>query len=241
MIIASIGFLAFLLKGITGTGTSTVIIALSSFVIDPKLAVVLASFVNIFGGTLMLRVDPVYLSRRYWVAIAIAMFIGSISGAMLLKVIDSDVFKVFLGTAFIIVSIQFFFSNGHIKKGVDNSAPDYADIKDLGVGAFAGFCGGFIGVNAPPLVFHFGRYLNKQYLRRLLVVIFVPAAIAQTGTFYLNGMLTANIVIYGCAILPAMFLGVYIGNKAHHMVSEKLFKRIIAVLLIMVSTKLIIF
>ncbi len=239
-IIAAIGFIAFILKGMIGTGTSTVIVALSALVIEPKLAVVLAAFVNIYGGLAMLRVDPVPIANRYWVAIAITMFIGSVIGAMALKVIDNDIFKVILGIAFLIVSAQFLLGNSNKKAG-KSTAPNSANIKDLGVGTFAGFCGGFIGVNAPPLMFHFGRHLNKQNLRRLLTLIFIPAAIAQTVTFYFNGMLTTQVITYGIIIIPAMFLGIYLGNKAHNLVSEELFKRIIAIFLLFISIKLIIF
>ena len=239
-IIAGIGFLAFFLKGITGTGVSTVIVALSTFLIEPKLAVVLASFVNVFGGFSMLRVDPVPLPRRFWITVAVTMFIGAIVGAITLKIIDNEVFKVILGVAFILVSLQFFFRAGN-GKDKECLVPEFANLKDIVVGLFSGFCGGFIGINAPPLVLHFGSYLNKQYLRRLLVLIFIPAAIVQTLIFYGTGLLNPKIMIYGLAILPMMVLGIYLGNKAHHVVSERLFKQIIAVFLMIVSVKLIAF
>ena len=102
---------------------------------------------------------------------------------------------------------------------------------DVLAGGVAGLCGGFIGVNAPVLISHFGQFLNKQYLRRLLVIIFIPSAIMQSTTFYLNGMLGRDVIVLGLLSLPMMIVGVYLGNKAHHRVSDVWFKRILGAFL----------
>ncbi len=101
---------AFFLKGVTGTGTTTVVVAIGSLFIDPKLTVVLASFINIFGG------------------------------------------------AFLLTALWFLFRVPAPQKRQD--PPIAADPIDLGIGTIAGFCGGFIGINAPPLVLHFQQGLG---------------------------------------------------------------------------------
>jgi len=232
-----ISLLAFYLKGVTGTGTSTVVVALSSFLIGPKEAVVLASFMNMFGGISMLRVDPVPLKARYWLPIAGGMVVGSVLGAALLKVMPGAPFQVLLGAVFFATSGWFFFKIPQ-STGVSVS-PARANVLDVAVGLFAGFCGGFVGVNAPPLVTYAGKRLNKQLLRRLLVLIFIPAAIAQTGTFAVNGLLGGKTFIYGLIMLPGMALGIWIGNKSFHKISEVQFRRILAVFLLVVSVCLI--
>ena len=110
---------------------------------------------------------------------------------------------------------------------------------DLGVGALAGFCGGFIGINAPPLVLHFGRHLDKRYLRRLLVLIFIPAAMAQTATFALNGMLSRRVLLWGALMLPSMVAGIYLGNRTFRRISETWFRRVLGLFLAVVSVRLI--
>ena len=237
LLIPAIAFLAFVIKGMTGTGTSTVIVALCALVIDPKMAVVLASFVNVFGGLMMLRVDPVPLPYRYWIPIALTMIGGSFIGAFALAYIDPKVFELILGFAFLCISAYFVFvrvSNHALR----DTVPSNASAADLAVGAFAGFCGGFIAVNAPPLVYHFSKVLNKKLLRRLLVIIFIPAAIVQTATFYWNGLLTMKIVMWGLLTLPAMAALIYCGNRIHGMISEQFFRYILGVFLVMVSIKL---
>jgi hypothetical protein len=228
---------AFFLKGVTGTGTTTVIVALGALIIEPKLTIVLASFINVFGGLGMLGVDPVPLARRYWMPIAVLMIAGSVLGAVALKYIPNRQFQVILGSAFLLTALWFLLRTPQPCEA--KAPPTRAGGMDLGVGALAGFCGGFIGINAPPLVLHFGRYLDKRYLRRLLVLIFIPAAFAQTATFALNGMLTRRVLVWGALMLPSMVAGIYLGNRTFRRISETWFRRMLGLFLAVVSARLI--
>ena len=212
--------------------------ALCSLIIDPKLTVVLASFINIFGGLSMVRVDPLPLTRWYWVPISAFMVCGSVIGAATLKVIPNAQFQLVLGSVFLLTAMWFLLRvpgpRDHLHP------PAKANAMDLGVGAVAGFCGGFVGINAPPLVLHFSRFLDKRYLRRLLVLIFIPAAIAQTATFLINGLFDKQVFIWGLLLLPSMALGIYLGNRTFHRISEIWFRRALGGFLVVVSVRLIV-
>jgi uncharacterized protein len=223
---------------VTGTGTTTVIVALCSLIIDPKLTVVLASFVNIFGGLSMVRVDPLPLTTRYWIPISAFMVCGSVIGAATLKVIPNAQFQLVLGSVFLLTAMWFLLRvpgpRDHLHP------PAKANPMDLMVGTVAGFCGGFVGINAPPLVLHFSRFLDKRYLRRLLVLIFIPAAIAQTATFLTNGLFDKQVFIWGLLLIPSMALGIYLGNRTFHRISEIWFRRALGGFLVVVSVRLIV-
>lgn len=237
ILIPLIIFLGFVIKGISGTGVSTIVVGLGAFVIDPKMAVVLASFINIFGGLSMLPIDPIPIRNRYWLPVAAAMILGSIIGAMSLKIIETELFEKFLGFSFLILSCYFIFIQTKFSPQREQP-PTHVSPADFACGLFSGFCGGFIGVNAPPLVYHFGRYLDKRYLRRFLVLIFIPAAIAQTFTFFMNGLLSYEILQLAVLSLPAMIAGIYIGNMSFKNLSETLFRQLLGVFLFFVSLKL---
>ena len=237
LLIPLVALAAFFLKGVTGTGTTTVIVALGSLFIDPKLTVVLASFINIFGGLAMVRVDPQPLPRRYWMPISVLMVAGSVAGAAALGAVPNRYFQMILGLAFLLTALWFLFRVP--KPRVSEGIPSAARGMDLGVGAFSGFCGGFIGINAPPLVLHFSRDLDKRLLRRLLVLIFIPAAMAQTATFMANGLFDRQVMVWGLLMLPAMVTGIWLGNRTFNAVSEGMFRRILGLLLVFVSFRLI--
>lgn len=87
---------------------------------------------------------------------------------------------------------------------------------------------------------HFGRTLDKRQLRRLLVLIFIPAAAAQTATFCWNGLFDGRVVLWGIGMLPAMGLGIWLGNRTFHRISETAFRRTLGLFLIFVSLRLLI-
>lgn len=237
IVIPLIGLFAFLVKGIVGTGPTTIIVALGSLVIEPKSTVVLSSLVNIFGGLAMLRVDPVPLALRYWLTVALAMVLGSFIGAMTLEFVPKEEFQLLL--AIVCFGCSFWFLLQPSRSKNPESSPASATPWDGLMGLFGGFCGGFVGINAPPLVLYFGHYLAKSQLRRFLVLIFLPAAIAQTGTFYWNGMLTFEIMLLGLSIVPTMAIGIYLGNLLFHRISEAWFRKALGVLLVIVSSRLL--
>ena len=220
-----------------GVGTNTVMIALSSFLIAPKLTIVLTSFVSIFGGIGMLRLDKGALERPYWIPITTTMLLGGVCGAIALNYIDITVFQILLGSAFLIVSFSMLIEKK--TSATRLKPPKKAKFIDVSVGWFSGFLNGFIGLSAVPLIAYFGKILNKKHLRRLLVLIYLPVSIAQTLTFALNGMLSLEIILYGIAAMIFIAPGLYVGNKAHAHIPDTWFKRILGIFLIFASVKFI--
>lgn len=211
--------------------------ALCSFIIEPKLTVVLASFINIFGGLSMIWIDPVPLAKRYWIPISVLMVGGSVAGATALKIIPNQQFQLVLGLVFLLTAMWFLFQVPGPR--AQSQRPANATAMDLGVGVLAGFCGGFIGINAPPLVLHFSRFLDRRHLRRLLVLIFIPAAMAQTATFFINGLLDQQVFIWGLLLIPSMVVGIFLGNRTFRRISENGFRRVLGGFLVVVSIRLI--
>lgn len=235
--LAFISFCAHFLKGFMGVGINTVTIALASFFIEPKMTIVLASFISIFGSLGMLHHDTKTVKRGFWVPVTTTMFIGGVCGAMALKYIDPHIFEIILGSAFLIISFWMIINPNFTQQS--DTAPKKAKLSDTLMGYFGGFCNGFIGLSAVPLIAYFSRYFDKKHLRRFLVLVYLPVSFAQTGTFAINGMLTKQILIYGLIMLPFIFVGLFVGNKAHHKIPEIWFKRILGAFLAFVSTKLI--
>ena len=166
------------------------------------------------------------------------MIAGSVIGAWSLTALHTRTFDLVFGAACLPLAGWFLF--GPPPQTRDQAGvPHFASAADLAVGTFAGFCGGFIGINAPPLLLHFGRVLDKRHLRRLLVLIFIPAAIAQTGTFVWRGEVTRITVLLTISILPAMVAGIGLGNRAFVRISEQTFRRVLGALLLVIGLRLL--
>ncbi len=185
----------------------------------------------------MVKIDPVPLSKRYWIPISILMVAGSVTGAAALKIIPNEPFQLLLGAVFFLTAMWFFLKTPGPRAQAD--PPSAARPMDLSIGGLAGFCGGFVGINAPPLILHFSRFLDKRRLRRLLVLIFIPAAMAQTATFFINGLLDKQVFIWGLTLIPSMAVGIYFGNRTFYRISETWFRRTLGGFLIVASVRLI--
>ena len=223
----------------TGTGTTTVIVALGTFWVDPKMTIVLAAFINIFGGLQMIRVDPVPMKAKYWGMIALSMVLGSVAGAYALKYTPDRPFQIVLGMVLLATAVLFFVQKkGDAELG---AAPEAASGKDMAAGALSGVFSGYVGISAPPLVYYFGSYLNKRFLRRLLVLVYIPAVSVQTLVFMANGLFTREVLIAGLLMLPLMFVGVHLGNRMFNRISEKLFRRLLGAVMIAASLRLLVF
>ncbi len=233
-----ISLVAFSVKGVSGMGTGMIVVPLASLVIEPKSAVILASLVGIFGGFSMLRVDRVWLAPRYWIPIAVTMVLGSIAGALTLEVIPIALFSAFLSLVFLFWGIWFVLRASASSPG-ESPSPISARLKDLIVGSLAGFLGGFVGINAPPLILYFSRHLNKRLLRRLLVLISLPAVLAQTFTFASLGLLNTKLLSLGVLMIPGLVVGIYLGNRMFSRLSEAWFRRILGAILVVSSAKLL--
>ena len=235
-----VAFLAFLLKGIAGIGVSTVAVPILSLIIGAKQIVVLSSIVNVIGGLVMYRIDPQPASRRYWWPIAALMIIGAVLGGIALKLTPLQSFEKILGIAILAAGIWFIIWRGKQKSpSFQERMPQKGCVKDYVIGFLGGLSGGFVGINSPIFILYFGSYLAKGPLRRLLVLILLPSAVAQVATYTSLGLMNSQILLYSLISLPGLLLGIYIGNRTFFKISEKIFGIILGGVLIVLSWGLI--
>ena len=235
-----VAFLAFLLKGIAGIGVSTVAVPILSLIIGAKQIVVLSSIVNVIGGLVMYRIDPQPASRRYWWPIAALMIIGAVLGGIALKLTPFKSFEKILGIAILAAGIWFIIWRGRQKShSFQERMPQKGCVKDYVIGFLGGLSGGFVGINSPIFILYFGSYLAKGPLRRLLVLILLPSAVAQVATYTSLGLMNSQILLYSLISLPGLLLGIYIGNRTFFKISEKIFGIILGGVLIVLSWGLI--
>jgi uncharacterized membrane protein YfcA len=102
-----------------------------------------------------------------------------------------------------------------------------------------GILGGFIGISGPPILWHFGKKLAKEPLRRILIPVFLSAAVARVTTYAATGMIGGPVLTVYAACLPGLVFGTLAGNHFFWKVSEVNFSRAIGVILVIVGTRLL--
>lgn len=229
------GFLAYAVKGLIGTGSSTVLVSIFALAIPAKSAVVMAALANLIGGLLMLLIDRRVPPLRLWGPIAFWMGIGSICGAALLNVLVPQSFAIVLAIA--VISSGYWLMIAPNNDSGQISTPPRASFVDQIVSLVAGVLGGLVGINAPVLVAHFGSKFDKDLLRSVLVVAFIPAALVQTISFIYIGELTSRLAFDVVAMLPGILLGIAVGNLIFLRISERTFKICLGVLILFVGVR----
>ncbi|MCE5249173.1 sulfite exporter TauE/SafE family protein [bacterium] len=235
-----VSFLAYVVKATTGFGTAIIIVSIGSLLIGTYEAVILTALIDTAGGTILYIRDPVKDNRSYWIPLAVAMIIGSVAGALILKAIPVRRFDILLGVVIAVLGFWFILGRGADGEScLEQELPSQCSGSDLAVSAFSGLCGGLFAVGGPPIVYWLGRRFAKHAFRRALIVVFFLATIARVITYGASGLLNVKLAVYALYSLPGVVLGIVLGNRIFIALSERWFSRVVGVLLIIVSLKLL--
>ena len=165
---------------------------------------------------------------------------GAVIGGIALKLTPLQSFEKMLGGAILAAGIWFIIWRG--KRGplsfLENMPPKSSS-RDCLIGFLGGLSGGFVGINSPIFILYFGSYLAKGPMRRLLVLILLPSAFIQVGTYAALGLMSRQILFYAMTALPGLLLGIYCGNRTFFRISEKIFGLVLGGVLVLLSWGLI--
>lgn len=95
-----------------------------------------------------------------------------------------------------------------------------------------GIAHGIYATGGPMVVYYASRQLgNKKVFRSTLSFLWLIMTIVLCVNYYLGGGLTAGTLKTSALLLPALFLGIALGERIHARVDERVFRLIIYVLL----------
>ncbi len=237
----TIVLMAFAVKAATGFGPALVVVSLGSLVVGPLTAVLLAAFIDLLGGLAVAWFDRRRRAATPWRPLAATMAAAAIVGGLLLPHVPAAALAravgagvAGFGTWMLVVVLR------APKDG--SSAPPPASrsfAADHGVAAGAGLAGGLIGVGGPPLILWFGTRLPKEEFRALLVPIFLVTAAARVGTYTVTGQVDTDLLRLVALALPALPLGMFLGDRLFRRWSERGFRIAIAVLVLAAGLRLL--
>jgi uncharacterized membrane protein YfcA len=114
-----------------------------------------------------------------------------------------------------------------------------ARASDYGVAAVAGVSGGLIGLGGPPLIIYLNSRVAKVEFRALLVPILLAAAVTRMATYGLTGQVHAQVLVLAAVSLPALPLGLVLGDRLFRRWSETAFQMAVAVLIATAGARLL--
>ena len=165
----------------------------------------------------------------------IALFLGLLAGSLILKYLMPDKLLLYLGFLICAVALYFLFFEEKMKLRFKKNG-----IAGKILSFLTGILGGAYGISGPPIIiFLKGLNLNKGEFRSTILSIFFSMSVLRTLIYLFIGLYNLKILTTAILTLPFVFAGLYIGNKIHLNVSEKVFKKITASVLLINGTLLI--
>jgi len=121
-------------------------------------------------------------------------------------------------------------------EGEPRRAPAPSFVGASVVGLASGVLGGMFGMAAPPVIVWLrSRRLSKDAFRVTLVWYFFLTGLARGGSYLFEGMLTQREIVAALWLLPGALAGTAVGIVIHGRLSERLFERIVAMLLVVLG------
>ncbi len=249
--LALITLLSYAVKAATGFGPALVVVSLGSVLIGPANAVVLAAFLDVASGAGLVWLDRGRIATEAWRGLAATMSVGAIAGALLLGVIPTATLTrvVALGiVAFGVWMLAAPMIGGSGPGGQDGPDEDGSTRQDRRetpgliahlMAAIGGLSGGLIGVGGPPLVIYFGARLGRERFRALIVPLLLTAAIFRVATYGLTGQVDRELMVLVLASLPALPLGLALGDRLFRRWSEGAFRVAVALLVTLAGLRLL--
>ena len=215
------------IKGVTGSASALFAIPLLVLFMDIKFVLPMFILLDATTGVIMFIKERKLIRYDVVKSMYLGILIGSIMGILLFSILSSGFLKNIFGFVIIGMAIHLLYAKNTDTKHKSNTL--LASIS----GWLAGFMGALFGVNGPPVMYYSSLYSkNKTVFRATVVGVFLADAITRIIGYSVMGIMTFEAVLFALKMLPFLLVGVYLGNKVHFKVKEKLFKTIIGVIVL---------
>ena len=108
------------------------------------------------------------------------------------------------------------------------------------VGLLSGVLTGLFGTGGPPLILYYQLSgVAKEAFRGSFMTIFLLKTLVRVPSYALGGLLTVPRIWSGLAVLPAVLLGIWLGNRIHLRISESKFRRAVSIALVAIGVLLL--
>ncbi len=230
-------FIAYFVKGFSGFGPALILIPVLTLIYDPATAISVSTLFDLIAGPILFI--PIYrqLNWKFVIQITVFLFIGAYFGALLLNYFPADILRSIIAAGlflFIIILLlqkeRYRFSERTLR---------ILKLFRIPVSLAGGFSGGLIGISGPIIVIYMKFLYQKTFFRSQLIAIFMLGAAWRLVLYRSHDIIPELDWNQIMVMILFMFSGLLLGHKFHARVDEKLFNRIVAVILIIPALNLI--
>ena len=224
-------FLGGITQGILGVGLITVVISLLSFVIDVKetialviIPTIITSFFQMINGS---NLKDIIKDTRYFLVFSTLIIVP---GVFLLKVLESDLILIF-------IAILLFMNSSLSLSNRVVAIPNHQNsIIQVSAGSLNGFIIGLTSIYTMPFVFLLQSLkYNKEKTVQFMGLAFLLYSSMQFISFSYSKLISINTIVPSLIVTLPVIIGFLLGKKIRSFISEKLFKKLFYLMLLLMS------
>ncbi|UCB52904.1 MAG: sulfite exporter TauE/SafE family protein [Candidatus Zixiibacteriota bacterium] len=223
------------IKGFSGFASALFAIPLLALFLDIRLVVPVFLLFDFIAGVILTIQNRRFIVWRSALLLLSGLAIGTALGTYFLVSFGNEELKRVFGIVIILFAVKILiFDNENLRKEISKMwAP---------VSGFIGGCtGGMFGLNGPPMVLYLTHRLReRQVFRATLYGIFFVDACYRLILYSANRLITIEVVMFALYLTPFLLIGLFLGSKLQMKVNEGIFKKAIALILIVAGSFLII-
>ena len=224
-------FLGGITQGILGVGLITVVISLLSFVIDVKetialviIPTIITSFFQMINGN---NLKDIIRDTRYFLVFSTLIIVP---GVFLLKVLESDLILIF-------IAILLFINSSLSLSNRVVAIPNHQNsIIQVSAGSLNGFIIGLTSIYTMPFVFLLQSLkYNKEKTVQFMGLAFLLYSSMQFISLSYSKLISINTIVPSLIVTLPVIIGFLLGKKIRSFISEKLFKKLFYLMLLLMS------
>ncbi len=224
-------FIGGITQGILGVGLITVVISLLSFVVDVKETIALVIIPTIITGFFQMingsNLKVIIKDTKYFLVFSTLIIVP---GVFLLNVLDSDLILIF-------IAILLFMNSSLSLSNRVVAIPNHQNsIIQLLTGSLNGFIIGLTSIYTMPFVFLLQSLkYNKEKTVQFMGLAFLLYSSMQFISFSYIKLISINTIVPSLIVTLPVIIGFLLGKKIRSFISEKLFKKLFYLMLLLMS------
>ncbi len=222
------------IKGLSGFASALFAIPLLALFLDIKFVVPVFLLFDFISGVILTIQNRRLIDKKSAFLIVSGLVIGTAIGTYFLVSFGNEALKRVFGMVVILFALKILiFDKEKVKRQISKI---WAPVSGL-----AGGCtGAMFGLNGPPLVLYLAHQLrDKQIFRATLYGIFFVDACYRLILYSFNKLITVEVIKFALYLTPFLLVGLLLGSKLHVKINENIFKKIIALILMITGTFLV--
>lgn len=219
-------------RGVTGFGGSMVMTPPLALLFAPRVAIAIVLMLEAFAVAPMMRDAVKTANFRLMVPLALAAFVTIPIGGLALAHLEVDVLRRAIATIVIVFALLLL--TGARYRG------SHALPASLAVGGLSGALLGATGISGPPVVLYLLSGPDARHVTRANLTLFVVlVSIAALVMLATRGLFERSAVTLALVLAPFFFAGVIVGGHVFKHVSERRFRQLTLLLLVVVSVGIV--